>query len=257
MLAVILAGGLGTRLSEETRLKPKPLVEIGDRPIVWHIMKNLYSSGFNRFIILAGYKAHVIKNYFLNYNVYGSDVTIQTKSNSVKFYEHSLEDWEVTVLDTGHSTMTGGRLLRAHDFLPEEQPFLFTYGDGLSNVDYSKLLECHSNNKRMVTVTAVRPPSRFGALDIDSGGKVVGFEEKPLNETGLINGGFFIMDKKALGYIDGDGSVWENQPMSRLVQDEQLNAYRHNGFWQPMDTLREKNKLESLWASGEAPWRTW
>jgi glucose-1-phosphate cytidylyltransferase len=257
MLAVILAGGLGTRLAEETQLKPKPLVEIGQKPIIWHIMKNLHVSGFNQFLILAGYKAHLIKDYFLNYHVFGSDVTIKTKTNSVKFYEKHVEEWEVTILDTGYSTMTGGRLLRAASFLPEGEPFLFTYGDGLSNIDVSKLMDCHAESKKIVTVTAVRPPSRFGALDIAQNGEVLGFEEKPIHEMGLINGGFFIMDKQVLRYIDGDTCVWEEAPMSKLVQDGQLNAYQHGGFWQPMDTLRDKQKLEMLWSSGKAPWSNW
>ena len=257
MLAVILAGGLGTRLSEETHLKPKPLVEIGQKPIIWHIMKNLYTSGFNKFIILAGYKGHLIKEFFLNYHVYGSDMTIQTKTNSVKFYEKDVEDWEITVLDTGYSSMTGGRLLRATSFLPEDEKFLLTYGDGLCNIDYSELLKSHNKSRKLVTVTAVRPPSRFGALNISKDGNVLGFEEKPASEVGLINGGFFIMDKRVLKYIRDDNSIWEQETMPRIVEDNQLNAYKHNGFWQPMDTIREKQKLEELWRSGQAPWRTW
>ncbi|MDB9696530.1 glucose-1-phosphate cytidylyltransferase [Amylibacter sp.] len=257
MLAVILAGGLGTRLAEETQRKPKPLVEIGEMPIIWHIMKNLHVSGFSRFIILTGYKSNLIKNFFLQYSSYGSDLTIQTKSNSVKFYDKHVEDWEVTILDTGYSTMTGGRLLRAASFLPDNEPFLFTYGDGLSDVNIPKLLACHMKSKKMVTVTAVRPQSRFGALDISQTGEVLGFEEKPANEVGLINGGFFVMDKNVLEYINDDTSVWEDQPMSKLVQERQLNAYVHDSFWQPMDTLREKQKLESLWSSGQAPWKNW
>ena len=257
MLAVILAGGFGTRLSEESHLKPKPLVEIGEKPILWHIMKNLYVGGYDRFVILAGYKAHIIKSYFLNYKIYGFDFTIKTKKNSVEYLEKQVEDWEVTILDTGYDTMTGGRLLRSASFLPKDEPFLFTYGDGLADVDFQKLRECHKNSDKLVTVTAVTPPARFGALNISENGRVLGFEEKNQSGVSLINGGFFLVNYDALQYIEGDQTSWENEPMLGLVKDQQLNAHRHHGFWQPMDTLREKHKLNKLWETGNAPWKTW
>ena len=257
MKAVILAGGFGTRISEETIKKPKPLIEIGEMPILWHIMKNLSMYGINDFIVLAGYKAYSIKEFFLNYYAHKSDLRINLANNNVDYLKNYAEDWVVTVVDTGLDTMTGGRLLRVTELLPADEPFLFTYGDGLANVDINSLVNSHMKSNKLATVTAVIPPARFGALEINVNNEVSSFREKPLGEVGRINGGFFVLQREVINYIQSDSTIWENEPLTQLVRDGELNAYVHDGFWQPMDTLREKIMLEKLWASGTAPWRNW
>lgn len=256
MKAVILAGGLGTRISEETHLKPKPMIEIGGKPILWHIMKMYSSHGVHEFVICCGYKGYVIKEYFANYFLHMSDVTFDMTENQMEVHNRNAEPWRVTLLDTGESTMTGGRLKRVRDYINNDSAFCFTYGDGLSDVDIGALLRFHGSHDRWATVTAVRPPGRYGALQLDRG-QVIGFTEKPRGDGGQINGGFFVLSPKCLDLIDGDDMPWETDPMSKLAQMGQLMAYTHNGFWQPMDTLREKNLLEDLWQTGQAPWKTW
>ena len=253
MKAVILAGGLGTRLSEETDTKPKPMVEVGGLPILWHIMKHFSSFGVRDFVICLGYKGYMIKEYFLNYRLHLSDVTIDTASGDVDFHRSGAEGWKVTLIETGLTTMTGGRLSRVKSYLGVDD-FFMTYGDGVSNVDLDRLLAFHRSHGRLATVTAVVPPGRFGALEMD-GDAVVGFREKPAGDGGTINGGFFVLSPKAIDYIEGDDTVWERGPMENLARDGQLQAYHHHGFWHAMDTLRDKNYLEGLWARGDAPWR--
>lgn len=255
MKCVILAGGLGTRISEETTLRPKPMVEIGGRPILWHIMKIYSSQGVNDFIICLGYKGYVIKEYFANYFLHMSDVTFDMKSNQMQIHHASAEPWTVTLVDTGESSMTGGRLRRVRSYLGEED-FFFTYGDGVADIDLAALKSAHAKGKRMATVTAVLPPGRYGALRLE-GDAVARFEEKPPGETGWINGGFFLLSPKVIDYIAADDTTWEQEPLKRLASEGQLTAYFHKGFWQPMDTLREKNLLDQLWNSGNAPWKTW
>ena len=255
MKVVILAGGLGSRLSEETVLRPKPMVEIGGRPILWHIMKMYSHHGCNDFIICLGYKGYLIKEYFHNYYLHVSDVTIDIPSNSVTVHKTKTDPWKVTLVDTGEATMTGGRLRRVRDYLGNED-FCFTYGDGVSDLNISDLIEFHRRSRRLATVTAVHPPGRFGALDV-SGDRVLRFEEKPSGDGSRINGGFFVLSPRVLDYIEGDGSVWEQEPMRRLAAEGQLSSYLYDGFWQPMDTLREKHLLEELWASGKAKWKVW
>jgi glucose-1-phosphate cytidylyltransferase len=255
MKAVILAGGLGTRLSEETVVKPKPMVEIGGRPILWHIMKGYSAHGIDSFIVCLGYKGYLIKEYFANYFLHMSDVTFDIAANRVEVHHASAEPWRVTLVDTGEHTMTGGRLKRVAPYLGAED-FCLTYGDGVADVDISKLVAFHREHGRLATVTAVRPPARFGALSITDTG-VTGFEEKPHNGGGLINGGFFVLSPRVVDYIEGDATVWEREPLEHLAKDGQLSAYSHAGFWQPMDTLRDKLRLEDLWASGQAPWKVW
>lgn len=256
MKVVILAGGLGTRISEETHLKPKPMVEIGGRPILWHIMKIYSKHGINEFIICCGYKGYVIKEYFANYFLHMSDVTFDMKDNNMEVHRKNAEDWRVTLVDTGLSTMTGGRLKRIGDFLDQEEPFCFTYGDGVSDINITKLVEYHKQSRKLATVTAVLPPSRYGALDI-SGSNVKSFSEKPKSQNTRINGGFFVLSKKVLRLIEGDSISWEEGPLEELAKMGELAAYQHDGFWQPMDTLREKKMLQSLWDKGAAPWKTW
>ena len=256
MKAVILAGGLGTRLSEETSLRPKPMVEIGGRPILWHIMKMYSAYGVNEFVICCGYKGYVIKEYFANYFLHMSDVTFDIAANSMEVHEQKAEPWKVTLVDTGDGTLTGGRLRRVKQYVENESAFCFTYGDGLSDVDIGALVRFHHTHGKMATVTAVRPPGRYGALQME-GPRVVGFAEKPRGDGGLINGGFFVLSPRALDLIDGDQASWEGEPLSRLVDADQLRAFEHSAFWQPMDTLREKNQLEELWVSGQAPWKCW
>lgn len=256
MKLVILAGGLGSRISEESHLKPKPLIEIGGRPILWHIMKYYSNFSINDFIICCGYKGYLIKEYFSNYFLHTSDVTFDLKNNTTTLHKSKSEDWKVTLVDTGENTMTGGRLKKISDYIDEDN-FCLTYGDGLSNVDIESLINFHHNNKKLVTVTAVVPPGRFGSLDVQKNNLVEKFVEKPNTEFGFINGGFFVVNKKALQYIDNDDTPWEKSPLERISIDKQLVAFKHVGFWQPMDTLREKNMLESLWASGKAPWKIW
>lgn len=255
MKAVILAGGLGTRLSEETQLKPKPMAEIGGKPILWHILKIYSAYGVNDFIVCLGYKGYVIKEYFANYFLHMSDVTFDMSNNRMEVHQNNVEPWRVTLVDTGERTLTGGRLKRVRDYLGNED-FCFTYGDGVADVNIGKLINFHKKHKRNATVTAVQPPGRYGALDVD-GNAVRGFFEKPQGDGGWINGGFFVLSPKVIDYITGDETSWELEPMQRLASEGDLHAYFHKGFWQPMDTLREKNYLEELWASGEAPWKTW
>jgi len=255
MKAVILAGGLGTRISEETSLKPKPMVEIGGKPILWHIMKGYSHHGINDFVICLGYKGYVIKEYFANYYLHMADVTFDMSVNRTEVRHNAAEPWRVTLVDTGEKTMTGGRLKRVRGYLGEE-PFCFTYGDGLADVNIASLLEFHRSKGRLATITAVQPPGRYGALQMH-GDQVKGFVEKPQGEGGWINGGFFVLSPRVIDYIDGDDTAWEAAPLEQLAADGELRAYHHRGFWQPMDTLREKNYLEELWQSGRAPWKVW
>lgn len=255
MKAVILAGGLGTRISEETALKPKPMIEIGGKPILWHIMKIYSLHGINEFIICCGYKGYVIKEYFANYFLHMSDVTFDMAGNRMDIHQNNAEPWKVTLVDTGEQTMTGGRLKRVKQYLGEED-FCFTYGDGVSDIDISSLVDFHRKRKKPATVTAVQPAGRFGALKLE-GQSVAGFEEKPHGDGGWINGGFFVLSPKVIDHIEGDATVWEKGPLERLAADGYLSAYLHKGFWQPMDTLRDKNHLEELWTSGKAPWKKW
>ena len=255
MKVVILAGGLGTRISEETHLKPKPMIEIGGKPILWHIMKSYSAFGINDFVICCGYKGYMIKEYFANYFLHTSDVTFDMKNNKMEVHRKSAEPWKVTLVDTGLETMTGGRLKKVQDFIDNET-FCFTYGDGVSNVDISKLIEFHNKSNTLATVTAVQPPGRFGTLDI-TGNKITNFEEKPAGDGNWINGGFFVLEPKIFDYIDEYSTIWERQPLENLAKDKQLSAFRHSDFWQPLDTLRDKNYLESLWISNKAPWKIW
>lgn len=256
MKAVILAGGLGTRISEETHLKPKPMIEIGGRPLLWHIMKMYSAHGINEFIICCGFKGYVIKEYFANYFLHMSDVTFDMTENLMEVHNRNAEPWRVTLVDTGDDTMTGGRLKRVRDYIMEEESFCLTYGDGLSDVNISALITHHHAHGKWATVTAVRPPGRYGALKLN-GNQVIGFSEKPRGDGGLINGGFFVLSPKCLDLIAGDSTPWESAPLVKLAEMDQLMAYPHDGFWQPMDTLREKNLLEELWQSGNAPWKVW
>lgn len=256
MKAVILAGGLGTRLAEETSVRPKPMVEVGGRPILWHIMKMYSHHGINDFIICCGYKGYVIKEYFANYFLHMSDVTFDMRSNEMHVHQQRAEPWSVTLVDTGDNSMTGGRLLRVKELLKDETEFCLTYGDGLSDVDIAASVEFHRAHGKAATLTSTYPPGRFGVLDIDSG-QVQSFREKPRGEGGAINGGFFVLSPKVFDYLANDATVWENEPLSGLARDGELMAYHHDGFWQPMDTLRDKQHLEQLWTSGIAPWRTW
>jgi len=256
MKAVILAGGLGTRISEETHLKPKPMIEIGGKPILWHIMKTYSAHGVNDFVICCGYRGYVIKEYFANYFLHMSDVTFDMAANRMEVHERHAEPWRVTLVDTGEDTMTGGRLKRVADYVKNEEAFCFTYGDGVSNVDVSATIAFHREHGKLATVSAVKPPGRYGALQM-SGARVDAFTEKPRGDGGLINGGFFVLSPTCLDRIAGDSVAWEGEPLSGLAADGQLMAYEHLGFWQPMDTLREKDLLEQLWQSGKAPWKVW
>lgn len=256
MKAVILAGGLGSRLSEETSLKPKPMVEIGGRPILWHLMKIFTAHGVTDFIICLGYRGYVVKEFFANYFLHTSDVTFDMRTNAMEVHEQHAEPWRVTLVDTGEHTQTGGRLARVRDYLADESAFFFTYGDGLGDIDLTALLAFHRRQGRLATVTAVTPPGRFGTLELRNN-KVARFKEKPATDGSVINGGFFVLSPRVIDRIDGDNMPWESKPMESLVSDGELAAYRHDGFWQPMDTLREKHYLESLWNSGQAPWKTW
>ncbi len=256
MKCVILAGGSGSRISEETHLRPKPMIEIGGRPILWHILKMYSSQGVNDFVICCGYKGYMIKEYFANYFLHMSDVTFDMVHNRMVVHEQKAEPWRVTLIDTGEDTLTGGRLKRVADHVRDEEAFCLTYGDGLADVDFNAVIDFHQEHGKLATVTAVLPPGRFGALDRE-GETVRGFIEKPRGDGGWINGGFFVLSPKVIDYIDGDSTSWELEPMARLATEGQLHAFDHNGFWQPMDTLREKNILEDLWASGNAPWKKW
>lgn len=256
MKAVILAGGLGTRLSEETALRPKPMVEIGGKPILWHIMKMYSSHGINDFIICCGYKGYVIKEYFANYFLHMSDVTFNLRDNSMEVHNKRAEPWSVTLVDTGDDSMTGGRLRRVRDYVKHEEAFCFTYGDGVGDIDIAATIRYHKAHGKAATLTAAYPPGRFGALDIRQG-QVMRFKEKPKGDGAMISGGFFVLTPKVLDYIANDATLWEQEPLTNLANDGQLMAYEHHGFWQPMDTLRDKNHLEALWDSGKAPWKTW
>jgi glucose-1-phosphate cytidylyltransferase len=256
MKAVILAGGLGTRLSEETSLRPKPMVEIGGRPILWHIMKIYASHGVNDFVICCGYKGYVIKEYFANYFLHMSDVTFQMAENRMEVHQKRAEPWNVTLVDTGDDSMTGGRLQRVAGYVKDEEAFFFTYGDGVGDVDIAATLAFHRAHGKKATLTATYPPGRFGSIDIQ-GGQVKSFQEKPKGDGALINGGFFVLSPDVLEYIDNDLTIWEQEPLMNLAADGELMAYEHTGFWQPMDTLRDMHLLESVWASGKAPWKSW
>ena len=256
MKAVILAGGLGTRISEETHLKPKPMIEIGGKPILWHIMKLYSAHGVNDFVICCGYKGYLIKEYFANYFLHMSNVTFDMVDNSMEVHQRSVEPWRVTLVDTGENTLTGGRLKRVSDYLKEDDAFCLTYGDGVSDVDVRASIDFHRQHGKLATVTAVQPPGRYGALE-RSGHQVTGFAEKPRGDGGLINGGFFVLSPEVLGLIEGDQSSWEGRPLTQLAAMGEMMAFEHQGFWLPMDTLRDKNILEELWASGKAPWRIW
>ena len=254
MKAVILAGGLGTRISEESISKPKPMIEIGGRPILWHILKIYSNFGINDFVICCGYKGYIIKEYFANYFLHMSDVTIDMTKNAIEVHHKKAEPWRVTLVDTGEQTQTGGRLKRISDYVDSD--FCMTYGDGVSSVDISKLIEFHNSHGNLATMSAVQPPGRFGALDL-KGTQINSFLEKPQGDGGWINGGFFVLNPKVLDLIDGDETLWEKQPLERLAKMGQLSAFFHSGFWQPMDTLRDKNHLEELWSSGNPPWKSW
>ncbi len=255
MKAVILAGGLGTRLSEETIIKPKPMIEIGGKPILWHIMKGYSQHGINDFIICCGYKGYMIKEYFANYFLHGSDVTFDLQNNEMKVHQNNAESWRVTLVDTGDSSMTGGRLKRVSKYLDDED-FCFTYGDGVGDINISELIDFHKSHGRLASLTGMQPPGRFGVLNLD-GDRVTHFEEKPHGDGAWINAGFFVLSPKVINLIDDDNTIWEKEPLEKLANDEQLSAFLHTGFWHPMDTLRDKNYLEDLWQSGKAPWKVW
>ncbi len=255
MKAVILAGGLGTRISEETHLKPKPLIEIGGMPILWHIMKTYSSYGINDFVICLGYKGYLIKEYFSNYFLHMSDITIDMKSNNIEIHKKNAEPWNVTLVDTGLNTMTGGRLKRVKQYV-ENEKFCFTYGDGVSDVDIKKLIMFHEKTNTKATVTAVQPPGRFGTLNLN-GNKVTDFKEKLAGDGKWINGGFFVLEPDIFEYVEGDSTSWERKPLEELANTNNLAAYKHTGFWHPLDTLRDKNYLEELWDSKKAPWKNW
>jgi glucose-1-phosphate cytidylyltransferase len=257
MKAVILAGGLGTRLSEETMLRPKPMIEIGGKPMLWHIMKMYSAHGVNDFVICCGYRGYVIKEYFANYFLHMSDVTFDLQRNSMEVHQRNAEPWRVTLVDTGDSTMTGGRIRRVADYVKDEDAFCLTYGDGVSDVDLTALMAFHRAHGLMATITATYPLGRFGTLELRDDLRVAAFQEKPKGDGGMINGGFFVLSPRVIDLIDGDATTWEREPMERLAELGELKAYRHEGFWQCMDTLRDKTLLEDLWASGHAPWKVW
>jgi glucose-1-phosphate cytidylyltransferase len=256
MKAVILAGGLGTRIAEETSTRPKPMIEVGGKPVLWHIMKLYSSHGVNDFIICCGFKGYVIKEYFANYFLHMSDVTFDMQANRMEVHQQNVEPWRVTLVDTGENTLTGGRLKRVAEYIQNEEAFCFTYGDGVADVDITAEIAFHRSHGRLATVTAVLPPGRYGALKMQ-GDEVIGFTEKPRGDGGLINGGFFVLSPECLELLADDRSSWEGEPLVRLAERNQLMAFEHNGFWQPMDTLRDKNLLEELWAAGRAPWKVW
>jgi glucose-1-phosphate cytidylyltransferase len=257
MKAVILAGGLGTRISEESILKPKPMIEIGGMPILWHIMKIYSSYGIHDFIICCGYRGYIIKEFFSNYFLHMSDVTIDLSDNKIEIHNGRAEPWKITLVDTGENTMTGGRILRIKKFVEKEEMFCLTYGDGLCNLNLNELFEFHKANKKMCTVTAIRPPGRFGALEIGSKNQVISFLEKPEGDGGMINGGYFVLSPEIFQFIENDDTVWEKGPLEKLAASANLVAFKHEGFWQAMDTLRDKNLLESMWNNGKAPWKNW
>jgi len=256
MKVVILAGGLGTRISEESHLKPKPMIGIGDKPIIWHIMKTYSSYGYNDFIICLGYKGYVIKEYFANYFLHQADVTIDLKNNKMKIHKSKSEPWNITMVDTGVDTMTGGRIKRIKEYVGNKT-FLMTYGDGVSDINIKETVKYHMKNKKYATIMATQPIGRFGALKMNENNEVVDFDEKPRGDGSWINGGYFVLEPRIFDYIQGDKTIWEQEPLREISKAGQLNAYKHSGFWQPMDTLRDKNHLEELWATGKAPWKTW
>ena len=255
MKAVILAGGIGSRIAEESVVRPKPLIEIGGKPILWHIMKTYSYHGINEFIVCLGYKGYMIKEYFANYFLHTSDVTFDMRDNKTEIHQNHAEPWRITLVDTGDNTMTGGRIKRVVPYLDREE-FCLTYGDGVSDVDITALVRFHKHHGKRATLTAVQPPGRFGALELD-GELIRGFQEKPRGDGGWINGGYFVCSPDVVGLIDGDATLWEREPLERLARGGQLAAYKHHGFWQPMDTMRDQRLLEELWASGRAPWKTW
>lgn len=255
MKAVILAGGLGTRLHEETNMRPKPMVEIGGKPILWHIMKIYSAHGINDFIICCGYKGNVIKEYFLNYAAKNSDVSLNTKSGYTFFYNNNLEDWNIRLIDTGANTMTGGRLKRIKEYVENDEAFCFTYGDGVGDIDITKSIEYHKSHGKLATMTTAYPPGRFGAIEFDKD-TVTKFQEKPKGDGAMVNAGYFVLSPKVIDYIDNDATTWEEKPLQSLAEDGNLKAFKHNGFWRPMDTLPDKNALEKLWTEG-APWKIW
>jgi glucose-1-phosphate cytidylyltransferase len=256
MKAVILAGGLGTRLSEETSIRPKPMVEIGGKPILWHIMKMYSSHGINDFVICCGYKGYIIKEYFANYFLHMSDVTFNMRDNGMEVHNKRAEPWNVTLVDTGEHSMTGGRLRRVAEYVKDDEAFCFTYGDGVGDIDIANSIRFHKEHGKAATLTATYPPGRFGALDIQNK-QVMNFKEKPKGDGAMINGGFFVLTPRVLDYLIDDSTIWEQEPLMGLAEDGELMAYEHQGFWQPMDTLRDKNLLEELWEAGNAPWKTW
>jgi glucose-1-phosphate cytidylyltransferase len=257
MKAVILAGGLGTRISEETNLRPKPMIEIGGKPILWHIMKIYSAHGINEFIVCCGYKGYMIKEYFANYFLHMSDVTFDMRNNKMEVHQRYAEPWRVTLVDTGEQTMTGGRIKRVANYIQDDDAFCLTYGDGVSDINIKKLIEFHETEGCLATLTAVLPPGRFGAIEIRNENTIASFHEKPKGDGALINGGFFVLSPKVIEKIEGDHTIWEREPLEMLAAANQLRAFRHEGFWQPMDSLRDKNLLESLWSSGTAPWKNW
>lgn len=257
MKAIILAGGLGTRLSEETHLKPKPMVEIGGKPVLWHILKIYAAHGVNDFIVCAGYKGYMIKEYFANYFLHTSDVTFDLRDHSTEVIERRSEPWRITIVDTGENTMTGGRLRRVQHLLEPDEPFCFTYGDGVGDIDLTRLIAFHKEHGKPATMTAVQPPGRYGALVLGEGGEVEQFREKPQGDQSWINGGFFVLDPRVIDLIDDDQTSWERAPLETLAAGGDLRAFKHHGFWRPMDTLRDKNQLDELWQSNKAPWKIW
>jgi glucose-1-phosphate cytidylyltransferase len=257
MKAVILAGGLGTRLSEETDLKPKPMIEIGSKPIIWHIMKIYSAHGINDFIICCGYKGYLIKEYFQNYFLHQSDITIQIQGNKREVHQNDIEPWKVTLVNTGENTMTGGRLKKVKEYVKDEEAFCFTYGDGVGDIDISSLIKFHKDHGKQATLTATRPPGRYGALKFGSQNVVERFQEKPDGDGSWINGGFFVLNPRVIDLIKDDQTKWEEEPLNNLAKNKQLYAFKHDGFWQPMDTLREKILLNELWEKGTAPWKKW
>lgn len=257
MKAVILAGGLGSRLSEETSIKPKPMVEIGGRPILWHIMKIYSAHGINDFVVCLGYKGHIIKDFFANYFLYSSDVTIDLSKNSLEFHHNNCEPWRVTLVDTGANTMTGGRLKRVLPYVANEEAFCFTYGDGVADISISELIAFHRHQEAWATLTATQPSGKFGALGIDDQSHVQTFTEKPRGDGRWVNGGFFVLSPRVGEYIEGDATIWEREPLEQLAREGHVSAYRHRGYWQPMDTVHDKQVLEGLWENGNAPWKVW
>lgn len=256
MKAVILAGGLGTRISEETSTKPKPMVEIGGKPILWHIMKTYSAHGVNDFVICLGFKGYVIKEYFANYFLHSSDITIDIANNKLEIHQNASEPWKVTLVDTGDASMTGGRVKRIKPYIKDGEDFCLTYGDGVGDINITELLKFHKDHGKLATLTATQPPGRFGSLELDNN-TIKSFVEKPQGDGAWINGGFFVLNSKVIDYVKDDMTIWEKEPLENLAKDDQLMAFKHNGFWQPMDTLRDKNHLEELWSKNKAPWRVW